>query len=219
MIVSGIAETLPIISIGPLLSIIIENQEGFNIPIIDNLIFNNSLTNFISKELLASLIFIILALISGGLRIITIAFNSLTAAYIGTDFSTELYSLTLYQPYHIHSKRDSSLIISALTTQLNMSVNIIFHTLLIGSSSFLVFFIITTLLFTNFNVNLTSFLVFLSLYLIITKTVNKELKKNSYLVKRSLELQVKTIKVNPQVYMRDSCKRNTHSAIYIYIHA
>jgi ATP-binding cassette subfamily B protein len=77
----------------------------------------------------------------------------------GTDISSEIYLRTLYQPYHIHTSRNTSELISG-AGKVGHSVNILFQSLTIFSTSLLIITIITTIFIINSQIA-----IFLGLFL------------------------------------------------------
>ena len=119
-------EILPILSIGPLLSGIIDSNNGQTYPFLE---FISRINPFIKEThslIFSTLIFLIIAFIGNAFRILTTSLNAKVSAGIGTDISSELYERTLYQNYSTHVTRDSSIVVSALTTKFTMTVNTIF---------------------------------------------------------------------------------------------
>ena len=57
------------------------------------------------------------------MRMLLLWFQTRLSHSIGADFSLNLYRRTLYQPYEIHLKRNSSDIIEAITGKTAMVIN------------------------------------------------------------------------------------------------
>jgi len=186
-------EILPILSIGPLLSGIIGygDEKSFTfLKIFEDL---NLFQDERNALIFSIFIFLLITFIGYSFRILTTSLNAKLAAGIGTDISTELYERTLYQNYSTHVTRDSSVVVSALTTKFTMTVNTIFMFLQLISNLLISFFIILTLLFINFYINLIAFIIFFNIYILISVAVNKTLKINSKIINNELENQLKAI--------------------------
>lgn len=193
LFICGMGEILPILSIGPLLSGIIESSNEQSVSILRIFENLNPFQNETNSLIFSTFIFLVIAFLSNGLRILTTSLNAKVSAGIGTEISSELYERTLYQNYNTHVTRDSSLVVSALTTKFTMTVNTIFMLLQLISNILISFFIVLALLLINFNINLTAFLIFIFLYILVSLIVNKRLKLNSKIINKELENQLKAI--------------------------
>ena len=187
------AEILPILSIGPLLSKILESSSDQSYPFFKFITKINPFQNESDSLIFSTFIFLFIAFIGNTFRILTTALNAKVSAGIGTDISSKLYERTLYQKYSSHVNRDSSIVVSALTTKFTMTVNTIFAFLQLINNFLISFFIVLTLLFINFPVNISAFIVFISLYIFISLLVSKRLKKNSRIIRKEIENQLKAI--------------------------
>jgi ATP-binding cassette subfamily B protein len=94
------------------------------------------------------------------------------------DLSLELYRRTLFQPYLIHTARNSSEIIAGISDKVSHSITYLHQTSNMLSSIIILMFLISTLVAINPQAALASGLSFGSAYLFITFFVRKRLQRN-----------------------------------------
>ena len=69
-----------------------------------------------------TLAFALAAVLAAVIRLLNFWLNGRLAAAVGSDLSSEAYLRTLYQPYQVHVRRNSSTLISAMTQQIDHTV-------------------------------------------------------------------------------------------------
>jgi ATP-binding cassette subfamily B protein len=117
---------------------------------------------------------------AGIMRLLLLFASSRLSFSIGADLSNEIYRRTLYQPYSVHISRNSSEIISAVSTKANDVIyGVIVPTLSIASSFFLLIFILTAVLIFNPVIALSTFAGFGLVYIFIIIISKRQLKENS----------------------------------------
>ena len=176
IILMFIASFAEVISIGlaiPMIGILSVPEIVFNNPLakpfIDLLNINNS------KELVLPLtiIFATAVVLSSAIRLLLMYLLTFYGNILGFDFGFEIYKRTLYQPYLVHVKRNSSEVIVGVSQKVNTLVStIIMPFMNIISSVIIVTTIMITFLTINFKVASIVFLGFALVYgciLIITK--------------------------------------------------
>ena len=186
-------EILPILSIGPLLSGILESKNNQSYTFLKGIYNIVPFQDETHSLIFSTCIFLVIAFVGNTFRILTTSLNAKLSAGIGTDISSKLYERTLYQKYSSHVNRDSSIVVSALTTKFTMTVNTIFAFLQLINNFLISFFIVLTLLFINFPINISAFIIFISFYILVSFLVSKRLKKNSKIIRKEIENQLKAI--------------------------
>ena len=78
--------------------------------------------------------FAVAALIAGTLRILLLWANTRITYASGADLSIEVYRRTLYQPYPVHVARNSSEVISGITSKINAATTVLLSLLTLGNS-------------------------------------------------------------------------------------
>ena len=101
------------------------------------------------------------------------------AAAIGSDFSCNAYRNTLYQPYSIHVQRNSSEVITTITSRIAETVSVINSTLRLITAVIVAASLLIGLLMINWTIAVTSGLIFGSAYVLMAYFSQKELVANS----------------------------------------
>ena len=193
MLFSGFAELFSLASVIPFLSVITDANTVWKFKIVRDL--SNYIGIYNAKSLIIPLTFIfgIASLIASALRLLNIWLNFKFAAAIGSDLSSKSYKLTLYQPYEVHIKRNSSRVITALSRQIDFTVYVIGFALQIITNFCIVMGILFGLFLTNWKVALGAGLVIGGIYFLVIKKTKKLLLKNGSFIANSMQLQVKNL--------------------------
>jgi ATP-binding cassette, subfamily B, bacterial PglK len=129
---------------------------------------------------LFSLIFAILILISGGLRILLLWVQTRISFAIGVDLDEEIYLNSLHKSYSEYLTSVSSELISGLTSKTSQVVTqFIIPLLLISSSSLILLTILSLLIMINPIIAISSLMGFGLIYLGIYLAVRKNLEDSS----------------------------------------
>ena len=80
----------------------------------------------------------VLALAAGGIRLFNLWLNGRLAAAIGSDLSCEAFRRTIYQPYEVHLKRNSSQMIASISNDVVRVIYSVLNPLLLLLSSGLI---------------------------------------------------------------------------------
>lgn len=194
---SLIASLSELISIGlvlPFLSVL-ANPEY----LIKNKVFNYIYENFFyfgtEKILLFfSILFGLSVLVSGFLRLFLIWFSTKFSYSLGSDLSCRVYELTLHQPYSFHINKNSSEIISTMSSKANNIISQIIMPFanLISYFTLMVFMLIA-LAMVNLEATILSALLFASFYFFVAYLTNKKLQFNSHVMASSLNDSIKSI--------------------------
>lgn len=133
------------------------------------------------------------ALLVAGIRLQLLATGSRLANHVGTDLSLQVYRRTLYQPYQVHLCRNSSTIISSLTTKITQVSLIFSHVLTILTSATVIFFISMTLFLISPGAVLASAAIMGLFYGIMAAINNRKLSQNSRLIATEQNQIVKSL--------------------------
>ena len=155
MLISGFAELFSLAAVLPFLSVITDAETVWKYQIVREI--SNIVGIYESDLLIIPLTFIFIAasVIAAGLRLLNIWLNFKFAALIGSDLSSQSYKLTLYQPYEVHIKRNSSNVITALSRQIDYTVYVIGFALQLIASCFVVIGLLIGLILVNWIINLS----------------------------------------------------------------
>ena len=148
------------------------------------------------EELLlpVTVVFMLAALLAGGMRFFQLWANTRLSVATGADLSIELYRRTLYQPYSVHVGRNSSEIITAVATKVNaviFGVIVPFVTLIL--SSIIMVAIMATFVVVNPVVAFSAFGGFGLTYAVIIGLTRKRLKLNSQKIAQESNQVVKSL--------------------------
>ena len=132
------------------------------------------------------------ALLAGAVRLILLRVSIRLAVATGADFSSEVYRKTLHQPYSTHVARNSSEVISGITTKLEVVASgIVMPAQTLVGSVVMVVAVVTALLLVDPVVAIVGIAGFGGCYLILTISFRKKLWRNSLLVAQE---QTKVVK-------------------------
>ena len=93
--------------------------------------------------------FALAALSAGAIRLLLLYASTRLANAAGADLSLEVYRRTLYQPYSVHVSRNSSTIISSITTKIAYVILTLSSCLTISTSSVIIISIVAALFYIN----------------------------------------------------------------------
>ena len=192
MLISAIFEILTLMLLIPFLETLqfaaTENISSPNLPS-----FFQSYSNSISAIqyfISITVLFLLFSAISSIIRMLIIRFNLLTSARIGSELGAVCYSNVINLDFEGFKKLNSSKIISALTTQLELTVlwlNCNFQLILNTIIS-----VVLLIGFFNYGkfLALASILLFLVCYLVISMNLKNILRSNSLTIASLSEKQV-----------------------------
>ena len=193
MLCSGVAEIFSLAAVVPFLSVLSNQQYVWELPISQGFIKFFRLESPNDLLMLITIIFSLTAIMAAAIRLINIWSNCRVASLIGSDISCKAYKKTLYQKYAFHLKRNSSSVIAATTTEVNLTVATIDSFLQFFTSVIVVSFILTTLIFINPKVAFLASSVFGSSYIILSTFVRKRLNFNSKVIAFGINEQLKIL--------------------------
>tara|TARA_B100000242_G_C43052554_1_gene491864 strand:- start:1129 stop:2865 length:1737 start_codon:yes stop_codon:yes gene_type:complete len=190
MITNCFAEVISVASVIPFL-IVISNPEklqenyfmkilleAFGISWDDGLIFP------------VTLLFVFTVIIAGLIRLANLWFSGRISVGIGADISCEIYRRVLLQEYKYHLQKNTSEIISALSSYISQTIAVIRTILNLLTSIIVSIGIILSLFFIDWKVAITSISIFAIFYIIIAFIVRPILHINSQAVADSCQKQV-----------------------------
>ena len=194
MIISAVTEVLSLGAIVPFVAVLFSPDTVFNIPYIASMASYFGIFSANQIILPLTLIFISLAIIAGGVRIFFLWASSRLAANIGSDFSVEAFKRTLYQPYSVHTNRNSSEVISTLIAKVTSATTVINLVLNTICSIIISVFIIIALTFIAPIISSTLFVIIGITYLIISRIVKSRIMQNSVYIDSGYDSSLKAIK-------------------------
>lgn len=193
MLLSGMSEIFSLVSIIPFLSVITNPKILWELNYIKNISLKFGLVEPNQLIVPTTIFFIIAVTLTSLIRIINLKANLYLSAAIGSDLSCEAYSKTLYQPYEVHLKRNSSEMVTTTTSFINLAVAVFTLILQLFTSLIISFSLLITLLFINFKISFLLIIIFTFAYLILGALTKRILLLNSKLVTKAGEDQVRSL--------------------------
>ena len=190
---SGFSEIISIGSFIPFISVLTSSNNIQTQGLFINFLNSISLKFSVSLLFLLTISFSLAAFLTIFIRLLNIWYTENLVALIGHDFSLEAYKKTICQPYDVHLYRNSSELIKIITIQIDKTINVINQALRMITSIFLLFFIFTFLVFTDWQMAIVSLLFFSFTYYFIIFLSRKKLVQNSKKINTTRSLQIQSI--------------------------
>ena len=147
MLASSLAEAVSLAAVLPFLAVLTNPTTLWDQPLLQQwaprLLIGSAQTLLLS----ITLGFAAAAIGAGAIRLITLWLNGRLAAAIGSDLSCEAYRRTLYQPYAVHVRLNSSALIASINSDVSNVIGKVLNPLLqLFSSALIVLALVCTLL-------------------------------------------------------------------------
>lgn len=194
MVLASFAEVISLGAVLPFLTLLTAPDQVFGYPAIQPVVQALGVTS--SSELLLplTLVFCGAALTSGAMRMLLAWASTRYAFSVGADLSIEIFRRTLYQPYPIHLRRNTSELINGISSKAN---GLIFSTvvpaLTLISSTFILTTIVCVLLAIDPIVSMVAIGGFGVIYGSITGVTRSKKIRNSYRIARDSTEVIKAI--------------------------
>ncbi|WP_186480430.1 ABC transporter ATP-binding protein [Synechococcus sp. NOUM97013] len=193
MVASGLAEVGSLAAAVPFLAVLSDPEQLWQQPVVRSLSIGLGLESAQALLLPITLGFGIAAILAAAIRLVNVWINGRLAAAIGSDLSCEAYKRTLYQPYEVHMKRNSSEVITSITTQIGQTVRSIKSTLQLATSALVALAILVALLAVDWSVACTAISVFGLAYGLLSFKIRRRLVANNHLVVTASAEQLKAL--------------------------
>lgn len=194
MVLASFFEVLSIGAVLPFLGALISPEKVFTYSMVQPIVVNLGLTEPSQILLPLTALFCIGAIVSGAMRLMLLWVQTRLGFAIGADLSIQIYKKTLYQPYSVHVARNSSEVITAISSKTDTVIN---NTLLplfyIVSSGIILFAILSTLLIINPIVALVIFGGFGSIYGLILIATKRILIRDSHRISSESNQVIKAL--------------------------
>jgi len=194
MLLASFFEVLSLGAVLPFLGALISPEKVLTYPMLQPIASKLGLTEPSQILLPLTALFCVGALVSGAMRLMLLWFQTRLGFAIGTDLSIQIYKRTLYQNYSVHVARNSSEVITAISSKTDTVIN---NTLLplfyIISSSIILCATLTALLVINPIVALVVLGGFGGIYGLILITTKKTLIRNSQRISRESNQVIKAL--------------------------
>lgn len=185
MVLASFAEMISIGAVLPFLGVLTAPDQVYAHPVVQPLIQAFGIAAPSQLLLPITLIFGVAVIIAGAVRLVLLWASTRLSFNIGADLSMSIYRRTLYQPYSVHVSRNSSEVISGISTK---SSNVIFMVVMpvitLISSSIMLIAILAALLSVNPFIALIAFGAFGGIYAIIARFTRHQLMADSECISR-----------------------------------
>lgn len=180
MIIASFAEVASIGAVIPFLTAMtspdIVYESYYAKPLLDYF----ELTDPSQLLLVFTVIFSIAALLSGGMRLLLLWYQTRLSHAVGADIGISIYRRTLFQPYILHVSRNSSEVIAGITGKANVVVDTTLIPLFTICSAFLILIsILSALIIIDPLITIYSFLGFGLLYVLVILITKRGLSRDS----------------------------------------
>ena len=192
MVLASFAEVMSLGVVLPFLGMLVAPEQVFDFAIVRVLADYLQVSSPKDLQLPLTIIFSFAALFAGFMRLFLLKKTINFSVMVGADFSSSIYKRTLYQPYEVHSSRNSSEVINSITTKINTIVySVVLPVLTIISSILMLVFVLITLLLIDPIIAIFAIIGFGSLYVIITLMTRRTISTNSIKIARESTKVVK----------------------------
>jgi ABC-type multidrug transport system fused ATPase/permease subunit len=193
MLASAFSEVISLGAVLPFIGVLTAPNKVFNHRIIRSVAETFGISSADQLVLPLAIVFATAALAAGAVRLVLLWANTRLSNSIGADLSIEVYRHTLYQPYKVHLARNSSEMISAITSKTWNAVAVIQAILTLVSSIVLLLALIMALVAIDPFSVLVAAIVFGVSYGLITWAARRQLQINSQRIARESTQVVKAL--------------------------
>ncbi len=194
MVIASFAEVVSIGAVLPFLGALMSPEQVFANEYIQSIVSSLQIAQPNQLLLPLTLLFIVAAIFSAGMRLTLIWAQTRLGHAIGVDLSVQTYEKTLYQPYSVHVSRNSSEIIAGISGKISSVVyNTLLPLLTAASSVLILVTIMAALIAIDPVVAVVTFGGFGAVYAVIMVLSRKRLTKNSQLISHESSQVVKAL--------------------------
>ena len=179
MLASGLAELVSLGAVLPFLTVLTNPEQLWQQPWVQPLVRQVGFTQAQQLVLPATVTFALAAGIAAVIRLMNLWLNGRLAAAVGSDLSCEAYWRTLYQPYQVHVRRNSSTVISAMTQHVALTVLSLNAVLVIASACVVASGLLVGLLLVDWQVALATLGLVGTAYGLVAISTRRQLRTNS----------------------------------------
>ena len=224
---SGFLEFASIAIVLPFLAVITKPDKLFDYFVIKNISEKFGISNSGDLLLPITLLFVLAISISVVVRLLNIWFNNFYCANVGSYISCKVFAKVLNQPYAFYIKTNSSVILTAITKQIELLISCIKATLQFITCSIISIFLFFGLFFIDWIMALSATLSFSICYLLLAIFSRKKLQNNSQKIEASNKKRIKVtqeslgsikdiILYNNQRKFFDIYKKEDYNQNYLY---
>lgn len=194
VLLSALSEAATLGAVLPFVGVLTEPETVYRYPLVSSVVGKLGIGTTNDLVIFFTITFIAAALLAGAVRLLLLWISTRLAVAIGADLSREVYRRTLYQPYSIHVARNSSDLISGLSTKLDVVASgVILQALGLVSSLTLIVTVVTALVVIDPVVAVVGVVGFGSCYLLIILVFRRQLVHNGLTVAQNQTMVVRYV--------------------------
>jgi ATP-binding cassette, subfamily B, bacterial PglK len=194
MLVSACLEVVSLGAVIPFIAVLTVPENVFNYPVIADNISLFGISTADELVLPLTIIFSVLAVMAGTVRLLVLYFNTRLAFNSGAELSSNIYNRTLYQPYNVHIASNSSEVISAIVNKTGAVIHgILYPLLLLISSLVILIAILITLVVVDPLIAMSVMTGFGVIYGVIIWSVRRQLHRNGQTIAKEQTYVVKAL--------------------------
>lgn len=193
MIFNSVAEIISLASVIPFLLIINNPDKLSEYTIINKILPILNLQQTSDLILPITIIFMISAIFAGSIRLLNLWYSGIVSVGIGLDISSQIFRRVMDQEYEFHLQKNSSEILTTLTSHISQTIAVIRTILNVITSFFISCAVIASLFFLNWKIALFSIFIFCAAYISLAYYLRIRLIFNSKIVADSCEKQIRTL--------------------------
>jgi ABC-type multidrug transport system fused ATPase/permease subunit len=193
MVVGAFAEVVSLGAILPFIGILVAPDRVFNHPLGARIAQAWGITSPDQLVWPLTVAFALVAIGAGAIRTLVLWCTTRLSYASGAEISMDVYRRTLYQPYQVHVARNSSVIISGITTKVHEAVNVLYLLLTATSSALSGLAIVVALIAIDPLVAAVATLSFGASYGLTTWLCRRSLRRNSHRIAYEQTQLVKAI--------------------------
>jgi len=194
MLIASVVEVVSIGAIIPFLGVLANPESIFQHESAQPLIVYAGITEPRQLLLPFSVVFACAALLSGVMRILLLWAQTRVVHAIGADLSYKIYKRTLYQPYPVHVARNSSEVITGVSTKANHVVSSAVQPILTIITAFvMIVMVLLALMLINPVMSISAMVGFAAIYGLVILVTRKRLISNSQQISRKQNQIIKSL--------------------------
>jgi len=193
VIVTSVAESISIGAVIPFLAVLITPQTVFEHAGAQPFIHLLKLETPSQLVIPLTVAFACAAISAGGVRLLLLWATTRWSYAAGADLSRDMYKRTLYQPYIVHTSRNSSTVIAGISNKVNSVIFKIMQVINLIGAAFILTGILITLLVINATIAISATLGFGLIYASIMWLIREHLNNNSDRIGRESTQVIKAL--------------------------
>ena len=190
MLIGGFAEIASLGLIVPFLAFLIDPLQALQVPMVERISNSFDLGDPNELRWKFTLLFAVAAVGSGAIRLFLISATAKIAFGIGHELGAEVYQQAIYQPYAVHTSRNTSDIIAGIN-KVEPLVFILYGLLNAASALLVSILIFITLVIINPVFTALTIVLLGGIYASLMRIMKKRLETNAQIISKALNERIK----------------------------